>query len=80
MFHTPILQEEICKLDEWANKWEMNFNVDKCSVMQIGHNNMQDKRHVQSSVAVNRSTARSKSHHHQRPQVGKTNREGKAAK
>ena len=35
------LQEDISKLVEWASKWQMNFNVDKCSVMHIGHNNMQ---------------------------------------
>ena len=35
------LQEGINKLVEWANKWQMNFNVDKCSVMHIAHNNMQ---------------------------------------
>ena len=35
------LQEDINKLVEWASKWEMNFNVDKCSVMHIGHNNVQ---------------------------------------
>ena len=35
------LQEDINKLVEWANKWQMNFNVDKCSEMHIGHNNMQ---------------------------------------
>ena len=34
-------QENINKLVECANKWEMNFNVDKCSVMHIRHNNMQ---------------------------------------
>ena len=34
------LQEDINKLVEWANK-AMSFNVDKCSVMHIGHNNMQ---------------------------------------
>ena len=34
------LQEDINKLAEWANKWKMSFNVDKCSVMHIGHNNM----------------------------------------
>ena len=33
------LQDDINKLVEWANKWQMNFNVDKCSVMHIGHNN-----------------------------------------
>ena len=35
------LQEDINKLIEWANKRQINFNVDKCSVMHIGHNNMQ---------------------------------------
>ena len=34
------LQEDINKLVEWANKWQMSFNVHKCSVMHIGHNNM----------------------------------------
>ena len=36
------LQEDINKLVEWANTWQMNFNVDKCSMMHIGHNNMQN--------------------------------------
>ena len=35
------LQEDINKFLEWASKWQMNFKVDKCSVMHIGHNNMQ---------------------------------------
>ena len=35
------LQKFINKLVEWANKWQISFNVDKCSVMHIGHNNMQ---------------------------------------
>ena len=35
------LQEDINKLVGWANKWQMSFNVDKCSVMHIEHNNMQ---------------------------------------
>ena len=34
------LQEYINKLVEWANKWQMSFKVDKCSVMHIRHNNM----------------------------------------
>ena len=33
-------QEDINKLVEWANKWQMSFNVDKCFVMHIGDNNM----------------------------------------
>ena len=34
------LQEDINKLVEWANKWQRNLNVDKCSVIHIGQNNM----------------------------------------
>ena len=37
------LQEDINKPVEWANKWQMSFNIGKCSVMLIGHNNMQSK-------------------------------------
>ena len=35
------LEEDINKLVERAYKWQMSFNVDKCSVMHIGHNIMQ---------------------------------------
>ena len=35
------LQEDVNKLVEWANKWQMNFKVDKCYVMHTRHNNMQ---------------------------------------
>ena len=35
------LQEDINKLVEWATNRLMSFNVDKCSVMHIGHNNRQ---------------------------------------
>ena len=35
------LQKDINKLAECANKRQMNFSVDKCSVMHIGHNDMQ---------------------------------------
>ena len=37
---TMELQEDINKLVEWVKRWQMSFNVDKCSVMHIGHNNM----------------------------------------
>ena len=40
------LLEDINKLVEWANKWQMSFNVDKCSVMHIGHNNMQSNNNM----------------------------------
>ena len=32
-----ILQSDLDKLVEWATKWKMVFNVDKCSVMHLGY-------------------------------------------
>ena len=29
------------RLVDWVNKWQMNFNVNKCAVMHIGHDNIQ---------------------------------------
>ena len=34
-------QEDINKHVELANKWHMSFNMHKCSVMHIRHNNVQ---------------------------------------
>jgi hypothetical protein len=33
------LQADLDKLSEWATKWQMAFNVDKCEVMHIGSRN-----------------------------------------
>jgi len=33
------LQENVSKLESWALEWQMKFNVDKCTVMQIGSGN-----------------------------------------
>ena len=34
-----ILQDDLNKTLEWAKTWKMEFNVDKCKVMHLGHNN-----------------------------------------
>ena len=34
------LQDDLKKLGEWSEKWQMPFNVGKCKVMHIGHNNL----------------------------------------
>ena len=52
----------------------MNFNVDKCSVMQIGHNNMQRNNNM-SNQQLPTTVKQRGNHHHQRPQMTKTNRE-----
>ena len=40
---TPLqrqqIQGDLNKLAEWANRWQMNFNTDKCKVLHIGSNN-----------------------------------------
>jgi hypothetical protein len=33
------IQADVDKLVSWTLKWQMPFNVDKCSVMHYGHNN-----------------------------------------
>ena len=33
------LQRTLKKLGEWATRWGMSFNVKKCKVMHVGHNN-----------------------------------------
>ena len=36
---SAILQNDLNAVLEWANKWRMEFNVDKCKIMHLGHNN-----------------------------------------
>jgi hypothetical protein len=33
------LQEALDKLSNWADRWGMDFNVNKCKIMHVGHNN-----------------------------------------
>ncbi|CAM5171781.1 unnamed protein product [Natator depressus] len=33
------IQKDLTKLGDWATKWQMKFNVDKCKVMNIGKYN-----------------------------------------
>jgi ribonucleases P/MRP protein subunit RPP40 len=37
------LREDLVKLSEWANDWQMSFNTDKCSVIHIGKGNGQHR-------------------------------------
>ena len=38
-----VLQRDLDTLHEWATDWQMDFNVDKCSVMHVGYNNKHNK-------------------------------------
>ena len=33
------LQRDLNSLHKWSNDWQMQFNVDKCSIIHVGHNN-----------------------------------------
>ena len=37
---SEILQKELDILHEWVNKWQMNFNKSKCSILHIGRHNL----------------------------------------
>ena len=34
-----ILQQDLNKITQWSEKWQMSFNVDKCKVMHVGSRN-----------------------------------------
>ena len=36
---SEILQRDLEKLEKWADEWQMEFNVDKCSVIHLGKSN-----------------------------------------
>ncbi len=33
------LQEDLRKISEWSQRWEMPFNVNKCQILQVGTSN-----------------------------------------
>src|SRR3989454_7406560 len=37
------LREDLTKLGNWANDWQMSFNTDKCSVIHLGKDNPKHK-------------------------------------
>ena len=39
-FHSQNLQKDIDTLGQWAQQWQMKFNVDKCKVVHYGKDNI----------------------------------------
>ena len=37
------LQENLDRLHEWSQKWEMSFNAEKCKVSRLGRPNLDEK-------------------------------------
>ena len=36
-----VIQQDIDRLVHWADRWQMEFNPDKCEVMHFGRNNVE---------------------------------------
>ena len=34
-----ILQNDLDRLSEWANQWQMQYNLDKCEIIHFGSKN-----------------------------------------
>ena len=39
----PALQLDLNKLSDWANKWQLRFNPEKCEVMRVTHSRDRSK-------------------------------------
>ena len=48
------LQGNLNRLNEWVVEWQMDFNIDKCKVMNIGRENLQNRNNI-NRVMLNRS-------------------------
>ena len=49
------LQSDLDSVSEWARKWELQFNVDKCKVIHFGHDNP-DTDYQMNDVPINACT------------------------
>jgi hypothetical protein len=49
------IQKDLDVLTEWANKWQMEFNVEKCNVMHVGRNNVENE-YTLNGKKINKST------------------------
>ena len=39
----PALQLDLNKLSDWANKWQLRFNPEKCEIMRVTHSRDRSK-------------------------------------
>ena len=50
-----ILQRDLHALENWANKWKMSFNVNKCKIMHLGYKNAEHQ-YVLNDTILSKST------------------------
>ena len=48
------MQGDLDRLNEWVVKWQMDFNIDKCKVMNVGRKNPHNRYNI-NRVMLNRS-------------------------
>lgn len=44
------LRQDLNKLSDWSNTWQMKFNTDKCSILHIGRNNGEETYELNNST------------------------------
>ena len=50
-----LLQEDLLHLQDWAAKWQLNFNATKCKVLHLGAKNAKFSYHME-DVILNKSS------------------------
>ena len=51
-----MLQGEINRMYEWADRWQMEFNINKCSRLHVGRHNA-ESRYTLNDVGISKSNA-----------------------
>ena len=44
------LQRDLQELENWANKWKMSFNVNKCKIMHLGYQNAEHEYELNNTI------------------------------
>ena len=51
-----VLQGELNRMYEWADRWQMEFNINKCSRLHVGRHNA-ESRYTLNDVGISKSNA-----------------------
>ena len=38
---SKLIQEDLDKLSQWSETWQLKFNVEKCKTLHFGHNSLE---------------------------------------
>ena len=45
-----LLRQDLANLGKWSDDWQMQFNIDKCSVMHIGRHNVASEYRLKDNI------------------------------